>query len=109
MKLNELSILREEDHNPPYVWYSVEQSETLVARVKTTCREDSVTIHFLTVLWHFERKGIGSFAVNSFKKKYKRIVADQVKFASRDFWAKLGFKPVPDSGDYLWEAESPCR
>ena len=95
--------------NPPYIWITILQSDIVLARVKLIEEGDSCIIKFLTVEFHWRKKGVGRFIIQRFKQKYRRITASRVKFDAHIFWEKLDFKQVKESHDYLWEDKTPLK
>ncbi|MBU1239868.1 hypothetical protein KKF84_10635 [Myxococcota bacterium] len=100
------SLLVDPNENPPYIWVTVEQADVVLGRMKLEITGDLVIIRFLTVDFHWRKKGVATFAVDYLKERYFHILAPDVRADAVGFWEVQKFSRIPLSND--WEWHQPC-
>lgn len=78
----------------------IDLPDARVGNVRCRFMGDKVILYSILVCPEFQGNDYGTAAVELLKSRFQIIVADRVRFTAREFWEKMGFKPL---GDGNWE------
>lgn len=84
-----------------YSWVSIEADGVRVGKIRLMPLKESLIIQSIIIFPEFERKGYAKAAIDYYKEKYDKIIADRVRSAARSFWKKMEFSDNND-GNYIW-------
>jgi len=99
------SVTVDPEENPPFVWVTIEQADVVLCRMKLELRENGVVVKFLTVDFHWRKKGVARFAVDWLKARHDRIWAPDVRPEALGFWETMSFTRIQGSLDCHWSKE----
>lgn len=86
-----------------YDWVNVYLDGEIVGKIRSHIESESLTIYSINIFPEYERNGYAREAVEFFMKKFKRIIADRVRYTAIGFWSKLEFEDQGD-GNYIWKS-----
>ena len=98
-----LEVIIDPDENPPYIWYTFEQARVVLARMKILEQRGGAEVKFLTVDFHWRKKGVARHAIELLKQRYSSIFAPDVRFEAQGFWERMGFTRLALTDDWQWE------
>ena len=84
-----------------YSWVSIEVDGVRVGKIRLMPLKESLIIQSIIIFPEFERKGYAKAAIDYYKEKYDKIIADRVRNTAKSFWKKMEFSDNND-GNYIW-------
>ena len=78
----------------------IDLPEARVGSVRCRFMGEKVILYSILVCPEFQGNHYGTAAIELLKDRFQIIVADRVRFTAREFWEKMGFKPLENGN---WE------
>ncbi len=98
------TILAKENQDSEYTWINLEHNSVIVGKVRAIPQKDTLVICSITVFPEYQRHGYAKAIMDVFKKQYKVITADRVRFTAIEFWMEMGFSS-DGNGCYTFRRE----
>lgn len=83
-----------------YDHIDIDLPEVRVGSVRYRTKGDHAIIYSIQIFPEFQGNGYGRFTVDYFKRHYKVLIADRVRYTARDFWEKMDFVQEPNDEHY---------
>jgi len=83
-----------------YDHIDIDLPDARVGSVRCRFMGEKVILYSILVCPEFQGNDYGTAAIELLKSRFRIIVADRVRFTAREFWEKMGFKPLDDGN---WE------
>lgn len=85
-----------------YDWANISFGNTRVGKARCKIDGDTLIIYSVNIYPEYSGHGYGTSFVEEAKTKFRRIIADRVRFTAIGFWDKVGFKDNND-GNWVYE------
>lgn len=98
----EIEFIPKDLQKSEYDWANIAWNGIRVGKARCKICDETLIIYSINIFPEFEGRGFGKAFVEFAKSKYKRIIADRVRFTAIGFWEKLGFVNNND-GNWIYE------
>ncbi|MBF0547588.1 MAG: hypothetical protein HQM08_24325 [Candidatus Riflebacteria bacterium] len=95
-------VLPKQKEDSAYTWINISRNSTMIGKARVIPKNSTLVICSINIFPEFERRGYARATIDAFKKEYKVLIADRVRFTAVSFWVKMGFK---DDGDGCYSFE----
>ncbi|OYT15219.1 MAG: hypothetical protein B7C24_14200 [Bacteroidetes bacterium 4572_77] len=86
-----IKLTNHENSQSQYDWVDLELNNSRVGKVRCFIDGNECTIYSIVIYPEFQGKGYGKKFVELTKNKYKKVIADRVRFNAIGFWEKMDF------------------
>jgi GNAT superfamily N-acetyltransferase len=95
-------FISREEQKSEYDWANITFNNESVGKARCLINGYEFTVFSINIYPEFQGNGYGTAFVEEAKGKYRKIIADRVRFKAIHFWEKLGFKQDGDSLNWVY-------
>jgi len=98
-----ITFIPREKQKSEYDWADIVFNGCNVGKARCLIEGYNFTIYTINVYPEYQGNGYGREFVERAKHKYRKVIADTVRYTSTGFWTKVGFVRMGETANWIYE------